>query len=138
MSVLENSFRDVLDQACVRRSSALHAIHHAIGRARRRARPAVRISYAWLPGQKTWYECARCGGEAWREDRHGKHCRLCGASMVRRDWVRPDVARARQRAARRAGARGTADVHWTHPWRPLPEGDYVIRQRAGRPDDDVP
>jgi hypothetical protein len=142
--------------AFAQRTQALHEIHAAIGRARRR--PRIRISYTWLPEHKTWYECTRCGGEAYREDSRGKHCRLCAGSMQRREWVRPDIARAEHRAAdagagrawhalwrrpwappgddeyvlqrRTPGGDRDEEVTWTNPWTPLPEGNYIIRRRT--------
>ena len=125
---------------------ALHEIHHAIGRAKRRPAGAIRDAYTALPERKTWYECPRCGGEAYREDSRGKHCRLCGSVAILREWVRPDIVQAEERARQRraqvtwagtgpgGGPTRYEEVTNAHPWKPLPEGEYRIMRKIRAPD----
>ena len=98
------------------------------------------------PERKIWYECTRCGSEAYREDSHGRHCRLCGSMAVQREWVRPDIAQAEERARQRhapftwvgTGTGGTharyEEVANAHPRKPLPDGDYRILRKIRAPD----
>jgi hypothetical protein len=63
---------------------------------------------------------------------------------VQREWVRPDIAQAEERARRRraqftwvgagpgGGRAGYAEIADADPWKPLPDGDYVIRRKTPR------
>jgi hypothetical protein len=145
MNHQHGSSTEVARQAFTWRRSALHEIHHAIGRAKRRPKSAIRVSYTALPERKTWYECTRCGSEAYREDSRGQHCRLCGSIAVQREWVRPDILRAEERARRRrarftwvgtgpgSGHARYAEIADAHPWTPLPDGDYRILRKTRGP-----
>jgi ribosomal protein L37E len=142
----QDSPTEVARRAFSWRRSSLHEIHRAIGRARRRPKSAIRVVYTALPERKTWYECASCGSEAYREDSRGKHCRLCGSPAVQREWVRPDITQAEERARQRRaqftwvgsgpGGRPTryAEVTNAHPWKPLPDGEYRIVRKTRTPD----
>jgi hypothetical protein len=85
--------------------AALHEIHQAIGRIRRRPRAAIRV-IASGPERIRWYECTRCGGPGNLDGNAEKRCRYCGGPAIEREWVRPDIARAeyyaRLRRQRRA------------------------------------
>jgi hypothetical protein len=139
MNQQQTSFNEQARRAFTWNRSALHEIHYAIGRAKKRRRPrdAVRIVYPSLPERKTWYECSQCGCEAYREDSRGKHCRLCESTAVPREWIRPDIAQAEERArwwrARfSAGQARYLEVGDAHPWKPLPEGEYrTFRKTTG-------
>jgi ribosomal protein L37E len=146
MSNQQDSSTDIARRAFTWRRSALHAIHHAIGRAKRRPKSAISVVYTALPERKTWYECTRCGSEAYREDSHGRHCRLCGSAAGQREWVRPDIAQAEEHARQRHApftwvGTGTGDTHaryeevtGVHPRKPLPDGDYRILRKIRAPD----
>ena len=143
MSNQQDSFEQVTRRAFTWRRSALHAIHHAIGRARRVPCTRIHIVSTW-PERITWYECPRCGAPA-RLDSADKRCTLCREPAVRREWVRPDIKRADERARqRRAPApwvgteREDGPAHYTeitnaHPWKPLPDGDYRIMRKTRGP-----
>ena len=134
MSTQYHSFQENLRQAFRWRSSALHEIHRAIGRARRKPRTTIRVIHTW-PARVTWYECPRCGTPA-SLDSSDKRCTVCRVAAVPRAWVRPDVARAEERTRRRrtrftwarTGPRGSptrfAELGDAHPWTPVPDGEY--------------
>jgi ribosomal protein L37E len=145
MNNQQNNFEEVVRRTFTWRRSALHEIHYAIGRAKRRPKSAIRVDYTAMPERKTWYECARCGSEAYREDNHGRHCRLCGSAVGQREWVRPDIAQAEERARRRraqftwvgtgpgGGRARDAEITDANPWKPLPDGDYRILRKTRGP-----
>jgi hypothetical protein len=146
MSNQQDNFEETVQRTFTWRRSALHAIHHAIGRAKRRPKSVIRIVYTALPERKTWYECTRCGGEAYREDNHGRHCRLCGSTAVQREWVRPDIAQVEERTRRRRAqftwvgtgpgrdhARYT-EITGANPQKPLPDGEYRVVRKIRPPD----
>jgi hypothetical protein len=137
-----NSFKEDLRQAFRWHRSALHEIHHAIGRARRIPRTRIRIVPTG-PERITWYECPRCGTPVSLDSRD-KRCTVCRVAAVPRAWVRPDVARADERARRRRArftwvGTGPADrqvcateIADADPWTPLPDGNYrIIRKSRG-------
>jgi hypothetical protein len=87
--------------------------------------------------------CPRCGTPA-RLDSSDKRCTVCRVAAVPRAWVRPDVARAEERARRRrarftwvgTGPGGSptryAELADADPWTPLPDGNYrIIRKSRG-------
>lgn len=112
------------------RRSALHDIHHAIGRARRVPRTRIHMVPTG-PERITWYECPSCGTPA-RLDSTDKRCTLCRTPAVRREWVRPDIVRAEERARLSAGHARYVEVGNAHPWKPLPEGEYrTFRKTSG-------
>ena len=140
MNNQHDSSTEMARRAFTWRNSALHEIHHAIGRAKRIPRTRIHI-VSTGPERITWYECPRCGAPA-RLDSTDKRCMLCRAPALRREWVRPDIERADERARRRH-ARNTWDgtepgdgharyeeVRDAHPWTPLPDGDYRIMRKS--------
>lgn len=142
MSNQQDSSTEIARRAFSYQRHALHAIHHAIGRARRVPRTRIHIVSTW-PERSTWYECPRCGAPA-RLDSADKRCVLCRAPAVRREWVRPDIERADERARQRRapatwvgtepgrGPARYAEITDAYPWAPLPDGDYVIRRKTPR------
>jgi len=144
MSNQQDSSTEIARQAFTWRKNALHAIHHAIGRARRVPRTRIHI-VSTGPERITWYECPRCGAPA-RLDSADKRCVLCRAPAVRREWVRPDIERADERASQRrapatwVGAEpGRDHARYTeitdaNPWKPLPDGEYRVVRKIRAPD----
>jgi hypothetical protein len=102
---------------------ALHESHHASGRARRKARTAIRVVNTCMPEQITWYECPRCGRPANLDGQRPPHCPLCGAPAVAHTWTWPDQKTTAARPAR------YAEITDADPWTPLPDGEYrVVRK----------
>jgi hypothetical protein len=85
--------------------------------------------------------CPRCGIPA-RLDSSDKRCTVCRVAAVPRAWVRPDIARAEERARRRRTRftwvrTGPADrqvrateIKDADPWMPLPDGNYRIIRKT--------
>jgi hypothetical protein len=122
MNYQHNSFEEEMLRAFRWRRSALHEIHHAIGRARRKPRTTIRVVPTG-PARITWYECAKCGRPAALNGETPPRCPVCGVPAVAHAWTRPN----REASARRP-------TRWTHvavasPFEPLPDGEYRIVRR---------
>jgi hypothetical protein len=128
MNNQQDRFTEIARRAFSWRKSALHEIHHAIGRARRKARTTIRVVNAWMPERITRYECARCGRPPNLDGQQPPHCPLCGTPAVARTWTRPAPKANATRPAR------YTEIADANPWKPLPDGDYRIVRKTRPPD----
>jgi hypothetical protein len=117
-----NSFTEDLRRAFRWHRRALHEIHRAIGRARRKPRTTIRVVPTG-PKRISWYECSKCGRPAALNGENPPRCPVCGVPAVAHAWTRPN----REASARRPTR--WRDVAVASPFEPLPDGEYRIMRK---------